>query len=179
MPFRRYFGSSAEVGRFGSTLGMAPKAKRSGKSGWKAFNKKRSEARTLARQQRSGEGPQPIANGESQPSANVESEPSANVELKPIANGSPQQVADAGSQPKPAQVASAHPTRKPHTATEATASAEAEPLGDGRSQPHGLGDGESQPRGSPPVTSRHRDACVGEHVSGEPFLWRGIFDLPP
>lgn len=22
------------------------------------------------------------------------------------------------------------------------------------------------------------DACVGEHVSGEPFLWRGIFDLP-
>ena len=23
-----------------------------------------------------------------------------------------------------------------------------------------------------------RDACVGEHVSGEPFIWRGIFDLP-
>ena len=23
-----------------------------------------------------------------------------------------------------------------------------------------------------------RDVCVGEHVSGEPFIWRGIFDLP-
>ena len=23
-----------------------------------------------------------------------------------------------------------------------------------------------------------RDSCVGEHVSGEPILWRGIFDMP-
>ena len=23
-----------------------------------------------------------------------------------------------------------------------------------------------------------RDVCVGEHVSGEPFIWRGIFDVP-
>ena len=33
--------------------------------------------------------------------------------------------------------------------------------------------------GVPDKTQRMlRDVCVGEHVSGEPILWKGIFDLP-
>ena len=33
-------------------------------------------------------------------------------------------------------------------------------------------------RHSEPLAPQLRSIGVGEHVSGEPFVWRGIFDLP-
>ena len=29
-----------------------------------------------------------------------------------------------------------------------------------------------------PAEVRHVGKCVGEHCTGEPILWRGIFDMP-
>ena len=133
-------------------------------NGWKAFNEKRKLARRLAKEAKamaSGQAPTlcdqeallPIA--EQGIVANPEPVPNQEV----VVVGGPQQVV--GDDLRGMPVADRSVVDKGVVDTDL---------------PLQCGDAIANGTSGSPVKG-FRDACVGEHLSGEPFVWQGIFDV--
>ena len=172
-------GFRLEGPRFQPVSVMAPKKNRSGPSGWKKLNaKKAHEARVRAalKSRGSAEG---SARGTTQDATEHKCKATRNKYVPELATASSSkmqatkggedeaQLTEAQKSTPTAQEEMSDVTSKPPTQAEDSKHTPASVGSRGKTVDSGVGDRSVQVQ----------DACVGEHITGEPFLWKGIFDM--
>lgn len=165
--------------------------KKARKSGWLTYNKKRSEERKRKREGKSKDVDDPnavesiIGAGKAQASVGGAASSAGDVVASPVGIAAPERAAESPIEGGAAGVASpssdavASPTESPNKVGAVGAPS---PIEDVAASPIGIVVAE---RSFADVGVQcclpsvpQQDAGVGEHLSGEPFVWQGIFDMP-